>query len=61
MRVEFAKRACRPGWSLGEMLVALVIGAMVLTAILTVYSRANHAAEAVLRNIEAPAKVGDGA
>jgi hypothetical protein len=37
------------------MLVALVIGAMVLTAILTVYSRANQSADAVLEKIEHPA------
>jgi len=46
----------RPGISsLGEMIVALVIGAMVLTAILTVYTRANRAAEAVLGRVESPA------
>jgi len=44
-----------PGFSLGEMLVALVIGAMVLTAILTVYGRMNDAADAVLRKIDSPA------
>lgn len=37
------------------MIVALVIGAMVLTAILTVYGRANRAAEAVVAQIESPA------
>ena len=37
------------------MLAALVIGALVLTAILAVYSRANRAADAVLREIESPA------
>ncbi len=36
------------------MIVALVIGAMVLTAILTVYIRANRAAEAVLGRVESP-------
>lgn len=41
--------------SLGEMLVALVIGAMVLTAILTVYGQANRAAESVLSRIDSPA------
>lgn len=45
----------RRGYSLGEMLAALVIGAMVLTAILGVYAQANRAAEAVLSKIEAPA------
>jgi hypothetical protein len=43
------------GYSLGEMLAALVIGAMVLTAILGVYGQANRAAEAVLDKIESPA------
>jgi hypothetical protein len=48
-----SKRAS--GFSLGEMLAALVIGALILTAILTVYARANRAAEAVLRKIDSPA------
>jgi len=43
-----------PGYSLGEMLAALVIGAMVLTAILGIYGRADRAADAVLRKIESP-------
>jgi hypothetical protein len=43
------------GFSLGEMLAALVIGAMVLTAVLTIYSRANQTAEAVLARIDSPA------
>ncbi len=43
-----------PGYSLGEMLAALVIGAMVLTAVLGIYGRANRAADAVLRKIESP-------
>ena len=42
------------GYSLGEMIVVLVITAMVLTAILGVYGRANRAAEAVLTKIETP-------
>ncbi|MBN2130636.1 MAG: prepilin-type N-terminal cleavage/methylation domain-containing protein [Sedimentisphaerales bacterium] len=42
------------GFSLGEMLAALVIGAMVLTAILGVYARANRAADAVLAKVESP-------
>lgn len=50
------RRQYRPGISsLGEMIVALVIGAMVLTAILTVYTRANRAAESVLARVESPA------
>lgn len=55
MQMQF-RRQYRPGISsLGEMIVALVIGAMVLTAILTVYTRANRAAEAVLGRVESPA------
>jgi len=45
---------CRSGFSLGEMLVTVVVGAMILTAILTIYGRANQAADAVLRKIESP-------
>jgi len=45
----------RSGYSLGEVLVALVIGAMVLTAVLTIYGRANRAAEAILSRIDSPA------
>jgi hypothetical protein len=46
--------SCRAGFSLGEMIVTVVIAAMILTAILTVYGRANHAADAVLSKIETP-------
>jgi hypothetical protein len=37
------------------MVVAVVIGAMILTAILSIYGRANHTAGAVLAKIESPA------
>jgi hypothetical protein len=37
------------------MLAALVIGAMVLTSILSIYGRANQASQAVARKIDAPA------
>lgn len=47
------------GFSLGEMLATVIIGGMVLTAILGVYNRANHAANAVLRKIESPALVSE--
>jgi len=43
------------GFSLGEMLATVIIGGMVLTAILSIYARANHAAGAVLTRIESPA------
>jgi hypothetical protein len=44
----------RSGFSLGEMIVTVIIGAMVLTAILGIYGRANRAADAVLKKIESP-------
>ena len=43
------------GFSLGEMLAAVIIGSMVLVAILSIYGRANQAASAVLAKIESPA------
>jgi Tfp pilus assembly protein PilV len=55
MKTRTGQPRFRRGYSLGEMLAALVIGAMVLTAILGVYGRANRAAEAVLNKIETPA------
>ncbi|MCX5646858.1 MAG: hypothetical protein NTZ17_19595 [Phycisphaerae bacterium] len=45
----------RSGFSLGEMLAVVIIGSMVLVAILTIYTRANRAADAVLRKIDSPA------
>jgi hypothetical protein len=54
MKTMSKQAGFRAGYSLGEMLAAMVIGAMVLTAILGVYSRANRAAEAVLNKIETP-------
>ncbi len=47
-------RSSQKGFSLGEMLAVVIIGAMILTAILSVYSRANQAANAVLTKIESP-------
>jgi prepilin-type N-terminal cleavage/methylation domain-containing protein len=44
----------RSGFSLPEVLAALVIGALVLVAVLGIYGQANRAAEAVLRKTEAP-------
>ncbi|MCL5282323.1 MAG: prepilin-type N-terminal cleavage/methylation domain-containing protein [Planctomycetes bacterium] len=43
------------GFSLGELLAVVIIGSMILVAILTIYSRASGAADAVLRKIDAPA------
>lgn len=54
MKTAHGQERCNRGYSLGEMLAALVIGAMVLTAILGVYGQANRAAEAVLDKIETP-------
>ena len=53
------ERQCRQrrqpsGFSLGEMLAVVIIGSMVLVAILTIYDRANQAADAVLRKIDSP-------
>jgi hypothetical protein len=49
-------RHTRPylGYSLGEMLAALVIAAMILTAVLGIYGRANQAADAVVKKVESP-------
>ena len=40
------------GFSLAEMLAAMTIGAMVLVAVLTVYSRAERTADAVTRRLD---------
>lgn len=55
MRTISHRRRLYRGYSLGEMLAALVIGAMVLTSILGIYGRANQASEAVARKIDSPA------
>gem|GEM_PF-299056 len=49
------RRRRQAGFSLGEMIATVVIGAMILTAILGIYSRANQAANAVLDKVESPA------
>ncbi len=56
---RYGPSACRAGFSLGEMLVTVVIGAMILTAILTIYGRANQAADAVLQRIESPSRAAE--
>lgn len=43
------------GFSLGEMIATVIIGGMILTAILGIYSRANQASNAVLAKVESPA------
>lgn len=42
----------RSGFSLGEMLAAMTIGAMVLVAVLTIYNRAERSAVAVTRSLD---------
>jgi hypothetical protein len=41
-----------PGFSLGEMLAAMTIGAMVLVAVLTIYNRAERSSAAVTRRLD---------
>lgn len=55
MKTVSTKRRQHLGFSLGEMLAALVIGAMVMTSVLSIYGRANQASEAVARRIDTPA------
>jgi prepilin-type N-terminal cleavage/methylation domain-containing protein len=52
MRQTLKKAKFQYGFSLGEMLMALVIGAMVLSAVLTIYSRADHSAASILSRID---------
>lgn len=54
MKRTLGQRRPQAGFSLAEMLVAVIIGAMILTAVLGIYGRANRAADAVLRKIESP-------
>ena len=54
MKIHVRQSGRYSGFSLAEMLAAIVIAAMVLTAVLAVYGRANRASEAVLAKIEAP-------
>ncbi len=42
----------RPGFSLAEVLAALTIGAMVLAAVLVIYSRAERSAAAITRKLD---------
>lgn len=46
-------RATRAGFSLAEMLAAMMIGAMVLVAVLGIYHRAERSAAAVTRRLDA--------
>jgi hypothetical protein len=58
-RYGYGQRRRRSGFSLGEMLAAVIIGAMILTALLGVYGRANQAADAILRKIEGPSRAAE--
>jgi prepilin-type N-terminal cleavage/methylation domain-containing protein len=44
----------RAGFSLAEMIVALVLGALVLVTVLGIYGQANRAVSATLRKVESP-------
>ena len=55
MRDDHRQRRLPSGFSLGELLAVVIIGSMILTAILTIYGRAQQAADAVLRKIDSPA------
>jgi len=46
-------RCMRAGFSLAEMLAAMLIGAMVLVAVLSIYNRAERSAAAVTRRLDA--------
>ena len=54
MEEMFNKSEYKPAFSLAEVLVALVIGAMVLVAVLTIYSRAESSAAAITRQLDSP-------
>jgi len=54
MSYDRRQRRLPSGFSLGELLVVVIIGSMILTAILTIYGRAQQAADAVLRKIDSP-------
>jgi hypothetical protein len=45
----------RPGYSLGEMLAAMVIAAAILTTILGIYGRVQQAGSAAIEKVESPA------
>lgn len=52
MEETFNKSEYKPAFSLAEVLVALTIGAMVLVAVLTVYSRAENSAAAITAKLD---------
>lgn len=52
MSKVFNRLHVRPAFSLAEVLVALTIGAMVLVAVLSIYSRAETSAAAITRKLD---------
>jgi prepilin-type N-terminal cleavage/methylation domain-containing protein len=54
MKIFSCKMMCKynSGFSLAEVLVALTIGAMVLIAVLSIYSRAETSADAITRKLD---------
>jgi type II secretory pathway component PulJ len=43
--------AAKPGFSLAEVLASMIIGSLVLIAVMTIYSRAEHTAAALTRSL----------
>jgi prepilin-type N-terminal cleavage/methylation domain-containing protein len=54
MKKSFGTIGGQGGFSLAEMLAALLIAAMVLVAVLNIYSRAENSAAAVIRKLDDP-------
>lgn len=52
MNKAFGTSTMRRGFSLAELIAALTIGAMVLTSVLGIYSRAERSADAVTRRLD---------
>ena len=52
LKRAFGTSGVRAGFSLAEVLAALTIGAMVLTVVLGIYSRAEHSAAAITRKLD---------
>ena len=52
MKKAFGTSGAAPGFSLAEVLTALVIGSMVLVSILNIYGRAEQSAAAVTRKLD---------
>ncbi len=52
MKKAFGASRARPGFSLAEVITALIIGAMVLIAVLGIYGQAERSAAAVIRKLD---------